>query len=116
MWLRLIAAGMGVVFAGFTYVQLNDPDWPLWVGVYGISTLLSFAAAAGHGWASISALLCLGSLAWSATLLSQVRHVTVAQIFGPAAMETQTIEEAREGLGLLIVSAWAAVLWIARAR
>ena len=116
MWLRLIAAGMGAIFAGFTYLQFNDPDWPLWVGVYGMSTFLSFAAAAGHGWTSMSALLCLGSLAWSATLLPQVRHATVAQIFGPAAMATQAIEEAREGLGLLIGSAWAAVLWIVQAR
>ncbi|HYR97198.1 MAG TPA: transmembrane 220 family protein [Candidatus Binatus sp.] len=116
MWLRLIAAGMGVLFLGFTSVQFNDPDWALWVGVYGVSALLSFAASAGHGWTSMSALLCLGTLAWSATLLPQLRHVTVAEIFGPAAMESQTIEEAREGLGLLIVSLWSAVLWIAPTR
>ena len=111
MWFRALAGVMGLVFVGFTSVQFNDPDWPLWVGVYGAAALVSFAATAGRMWTWASALLCVGSLAWSATLLPQVRQVKLAQIFGPV-MDVPAVEEAREGLGLLIVSVWAAVLWI----
>jgi hypothetical protein len=60
----------------------------------------------------VSGPFCLATLAWSATLLPQVRHARLAQIFGPYAMDAPAVEEAREGLGLLIVSVWAAVLWL----
>jgi hypothetical protein len=112
MWFRLLAGVMGVLFLGFTSVQFNDPDWALWVSVYGVAALLSFAATAGREWAWISGPFCLGTLAWSATLLPQIRHARVADIFGSFAMEAPAVEEAREGLGLLIVSLWSAVLWI----
>ena len=109
---RVLAALMGLLFVGFTSVQFNDSDWPRWVGVYGGAALLSFAASTGREWTWISALFCLGTLAWSATLLPRVRHVKLAEIFGSFTMEAPAVEEAREGLGLLIVCLWSAVLWI----
>ena len=112
MWFRLLAGVMGLLFVGFTSVQFNDPDWPLWVGVYGMAAVLSFAATAGREWTWLSAVLCMASLVWSATLLPQVRQVKLADIFGSFTMEAPAVEEAREGLGLLIVSLWSAVLWI----
>jgi hypothetical protein len=38
--------------------------------------------------------------------------VKFAEVFGSFSMKTAAIEEAREGLGLLIVAVWAAVLWV----
>jgi hypothetical protein len=112
MWFRLLAAAMGLVFVGFTSVQFDDPDWPLWVGVYGLAALVSFAATAGRAWTWTCAALCVATLAWSATLLPRLRDVKMAEVFGSFSMKTAAIEEAREGLGLLIVAVWAAVLWI----
>jgi hypothetical protein len=112
MWFRLLAGAMGLVFVGFTSVQFNDPDWPRWVGIYGVAALVSFAATAGRQWTWMSGGLCLGALAWSATLLPRLSEVPLGDVFGGFSMEAPAAEEAREGLGLLIVGLWAAVLWI----
>jgi hypothetical protein len=112
MWFRALAGVMGVLFVGFTSVQFNDPDWLNWVTVYGVAALLSFAATAGRRWPWISAPYCIAVLVWSATLLPQVRNASFADIFGFTQMEAPAVEEAREGIGLLIVAVWAAVLWL----
>jgi hypothetical protein len=112
MWFRVLAGVMGLVFLGFTSVQFNDPDWVRWVSVYAMAALLSFAATLGREWAWISAPFCVLTFVWAATLLPQVRHARLGEIFGSFTMEAPAVEEAREGLGLLIVALWSAVLWI----
>jgi hypothetical protein len=113
---RVAAAVMGVAFTGFAAVQYNDSDWPVWVGVYGLATALSFAAGAGRGVRWPAGVLAVVTLVWAAPNLVQVAHVTVAEIFGSFTMKTLPIEEAREGLGLLIVGVWSALLaWKSRA-
>ncbi len=107
---------MGLVFLVFAALQLNDPDPEVWATLYGSAALLSLAAASGRRLTLLSAFLCVGTLAWSLTLLPQVRHVTLPEIFGSFTMKTAAIEESREGLGLLIVSVWMAVLWLGRSR
>ncbi len=108
--MRLMAAIMGFVFVAFASVQFNDPDPATWIAVYGAAAFLSLAAAGGRTWPRFSLVFSLGVLVWSLMLLPQVRHVTMAEIFGSFAMKTAAIEEAREGLGLLIVSVWTGIL------
>jgi hypothetical protein len=116
MWMRAIEGLLGLMFVGFTSVQFDDPDAALWVGTYGGAALLCFAAAAGYGWVWISAVFCVGTFLWSLRLLPQVRHVSVAELFGSFQMKTDAIEEAREGLGLLIVCACTGLLWLLQSR
>ena len=113
---RILSGVAGLMFVGFTSVQFDDPDAFLWVGTYGGAALLCFAAAFGYGLVWISAALCIATFLWSLRLLPQVRHVSVAELFGSFQMKTDAIEEAREGLGLLIVSVCSGLLWLAQAQ
>jgi len=115
-YLRVVSALMGIVLLAFAALQLNDPDPEVWATFYGAAALVSFGAAAGRISDILTAVFGGAALVWSATLLPQVRHVTVAEIFGSFTMKTAAIEESREGLGLLIVAVWMAVLWLARPR
>jgi hypothetical protein len=114
--LRIAAAVMGLVFVAFAALQLNDPDPEIWATLYVAVALVSAAAAAGRPWPIAIAVLGVATLAWAAPLLLQLGAVTWAEIFGSFTMKTAAIEESREGLGLLIVSVWMAVLWFFQAR
>jgi hypothetical protein len=113
---RLAAGAMGLVFLAFAGLQLNDPDPALWTTLYVAASFLSALAAAGRPRTIAVAVLGLGALAWAAPLLLRLGEVSGAEILGGFSMKTEAIEESREGLGLLIVSLWTAVLWIFQAR
>jgi hypothetical protein len=116
MKMRLASVAMGVLFLGFAALQINDPDPHIWITVYVLAALISFAAAAGKGTPAIPALVALGTLGWAAPLLPQVVSVTIPELFGSFTMKTASIEESREALGLLIVAGWTATLAIRQAK
>jgi hypothetical protein len=97
--LRVLAAAMVVVFAGFAAVQLNDDDAPVWIALYAASALISLAAAA-RGWASapLCALVAAGYLAGA------LRQMP------PWALPWMDLEEGRETMGLFICAGWNALL------
>ncbi len=41
---RVISLVLGLLFAGFAFVQFNDPDPVVWVGLYGFVSLVNFMA------------------------------------------------------------------------
>jgi hypothetical protein len=115
--LRVAAGIMGIVFVAFAALQLNDPDPEIWGTFYAAVAVLSFAAAAGRTVPLLSAAVALGTLIWALPLLRQLPHTTTAELFDFASMKTVATEETREGLGLVIVSVWMAVLaWSGRKR
>ena len=98
---------IAALFALFAYWQLNDPDWPLWVGMYGTVALIAV-------WTAVSAppkVLVYAALAvsgiWMLTLLPDL--ITwikegMPTIAGKMQAESPHIELTREFFGLLICS------------
>jgi hypothetical protein len=112
--MRAAAVLMGFVFAVFAALQLNDPDTPIWAGTYGLVAALSFAAAARRGLFWLAGLVAAGTFLWGVALLPAAGHVTLPELFGSFPMKTANIEEAREGLGLLIAALWSGFLALAQ--
>lgn len=103
-YLHLLVAGL---FALFAYWQLNDPDWPMWVLMYG-------SVAAIGLWSFISyppgylVYLILGvAVIWMLTLVGGMLDWIgdgMPSIAGQMQAETPHIELTREFFGLLIAT------------
>ncbi len=98
---QIFAYLMTALFLWAAFVQLNDPDAALWIGIYGLA-------------AAISLLFALGRLpSWIALLLG-IAYLTGAFFFWPEAYEgvrfgergmaNMNIELGRESLGLGITA------------
>jgi hypothetical protein len=104
--MRYFHLSVAAIFALFAYWQLNDPDWPRWVVMYGFVSLTA-------GWKAFSAppswlpWLGLGvALAWLATLFPAFLDWMQSgspTITGQMKAESLHVELTREFLGLLIV-------------
>ena len=104
-YLHLIVA---LLFALFAYWQLNDPDWPAWVGMYGTVALVA-------GWCALGdppRLLVYAALAISTIwMLSYVPDLIswvgegMPTIAGQMKAESPHIELTREFFGLFLSSA-----------
>ena len=98
----LIAA----LFALFAYWQLNDPDWPQWVLMYGFVTVTALWAFFGTPpkWLPWTGLAVAG--VWLATLIPAFidwLQMGTPTITGQMKAENPHVELTREFLGLLIV-------------
>ena len=83
LWICWYLAAAGMCIVEF---RLEPPRWPPWV-------------------------LAVISVAWVGTLLpSIVGQVSLEDIFTSISMKTNTVEQAREIGGLLLVGLWAGVL------
>ncbi|PPK88822.1 transmembrane family 220 protein [Neolewinella xylanilytica] len=103
-YLHLLVA---VLFALFAYWQLNDPDWPLWVAMYGsvsVVGLWSFLARPPR----VLIYLALGvAVIWMLTLVPDLFNWIsdgMPTIAGQMKAESPHIELTREFFGLLITS------------
>ena len=110
-WLSL---AMVLVFVAAAGVQLNDPDPHIWVPVYLVPAVLSYAAFRGHHlrWSTtISfAAFTIAALWW----LPALRDASLDSV-STVAMRTQADEEVREAGGLILGAVWTGVLmWQAR--
>ena len=107
MW-KAVSLGMAALFVVFALVQLNDPDPAAWVLAYGITALFSaYSAFRPAPWLQIALwalfALFLGLrllLAWDGT----------SNPMGSAWQGPLSEEVVREGLGLLLVAVWMAVV------
>lgn len=104
--LRVAHAVAAALFTASAVVQLNDPDPVLWVLFYGVAATVSAVAAHGR-WSPLfapAALLSLGlpSAVWLLAAL-------------PPQPGLARTELAREAGGLLLVSAWMAVVLLRHA-
>lgn len=98
---------IALLFVLFAYWQLNDPDWPLWLGMYGSVAVVagSAAAASPRKWFVYLALAV--STIWMLTMLPDLIS-WIGQgsptIAGRMEAESPHIELTREFFGLLICS------------
>lgn len=97
---KIFAAVFTILFLYAVVVQYNDPDAVKWYFIYGVAVLVSILFLFDKLPFMVVALLCIGYLigsfiAWP----EQFEGVTIG------AGDIVNIEEGREALGLLIVSA-----------
>lgn len=104
--MRVISAGMTVLFIVWAYYQHNDVDPVLWVSVYTLAALLSTLFVFDKLPSPVAMTFGAGCLAGAMYLFSQVE-------FGPALI---TIEAWREAVGLIIISTWMGVILLAQKR
>jgi hypothetical protein len=101
-YIHLIPA---LLFALFAYWQLNDPDGPLWVVMYGAVAVVAGWHAFGRPPLVVTYLVLGAALIWMLTLvpgfIDWVREGT-PNIAGQMKAETPYIELMREFLGLLL--------------
>lgn len=116
--MRWLHGLMAALFVFSAVLQLNDPDPWAWVAVYLVAAGLTAVAASGRypPWRRPGAVtLALVALTWAlAVAWSSPRLPPLADLFGDWGMYAAGIEERRETLGLLMLSAWAAVVALPR--
>jgi lysylphosphatidylglycerol synthetase-like protein (DUF2156 family) len=92
-------------------VQVNDPDPARWIAAYALAAAACLLSLLRRMHWTLPALLCAVALTWAATLAPRVvGRVPFRDMFGAFEMRTVGIEESREMYGLLIITAWMAVL------
>ncbi len=99
---------VALLFGLFAYWQLNDPDWPLWVGMYGAVALVAAWWALGRP-PRLLVFLALGiAVVWMCTLIPDLLTWIgegMPTIAGQMKAESPHIELTREFFGLFISSA-----------
>ena len=98
--MKLVSAGMALLFIAWAAFQYNDPDPFLWILVYGMAALVSVLFLIKRLPLLYPVVFCLVGVVWGIYLSTRITY-------GPALIE---IEEWREMIGLFAVSAWMAVL------
>ena len=95
--MKIFKIVMGVMFVIFSYLQYNDPDSAIWIGIYGFAALGCYMSLKDlwPGWVFyvLAALYIAGGIhQWP----PQFEGI----FFGETQMRSINIEEARESLGL----------------
>lgn len=104
--MRIASLLMGVLFLFGAAVQYNDPDPIRWMIVYLAASAQSFEVVSRvPGWWR-PAILSAATFAWALLILSTLEPWVVWRMFDQFGMTSLEIEEGRETLGLLIISAW----------
>ncbi|XP_023210233.1 transmembrane protein 220-like isoform X1 [Centruroides sculpturatus] len=105
---RWINTFMGIFFAFEAYLQIDDPDWYLWITVYTIPSLLTFSVALYPAilgnifWRVMCSVTFAFSVGFSIYLLIEFARVLQPRLgFNP-----MFYEEGREFLGVLIIAIW----------
>lgn len=96
---------LAALFVLFAYWQLNDPDWPQWVAMYGFVAVTALLAAFGHPprwwpWIGIAA-----ASVWLLTIVPDFIdwiRMGAPTITGQMQAESPHVELTREFLGLVI--------------
>jgi hypothetical protein len=118
--MKIVNLVLAVMFLAFAFVQINDPDPLLWIGIYGIMAVTCIMAAFKYYQpVAMYVLLVLfvvyGYILWPGMkewLAQRDRSVLFDDI---AKMQHLYIEEAREFLGLVICDV-VLIVQIVRAR
>jgi hypothetical protein len=116
--MRWVHGLMAALFVFSAVLQLNDPDPLAWVAIYLVAAGLTAVAASGRhpSWRRPAAVcVALVALGWALTVAaSSPRLPPLSELVGDWGMYAAGIEERRETLGLLILSAWLAVVALPR--
>lgn len=113
MLFRFLSYFMMVFFLMSVVVQFNDPDWPMWMLIYGAilltTALITFSAGIKFRWFLITLLLfyAFGVFQWSDSFAN-----TSLDAFMAVGMKNVAEEGVRELWGLVICLIWTIVLVI----
>jgi hypothetical protein len=109
---RAVNWAMAALFGLAAALQYNDPDPLRWVGIYAAAMLVAIYAATRGVVPPIAPLVVAGvALIWGLIWSTGIANPgTYARMFDRWEMRNVGVEEARETSGLLIVTAWMAVL------
>jgi hypothetical protein len=113
--MRWASGVMALLFGLAVVVQYNDPDPALWMCLYGAAALLSGAVALGRR-PLRSAIVVFAGLAGGAIYLLPALRWVRRESFTVASAGSLADEEARETLGLILVTVWTGALlgWLWR--
>jgi hypothetical protein len=105
--MRIVNFLLAVMFLGFAFVQINDPDPVIWILIYGamavISVMAIFEFYPKKFLIGLLVLFLLYSVVFIPGVLEWLRQENKAMLFDDLAkMQHPYVEEAREFLGLLI--------------
>ena len=106
---------MALMFLTGAVLQYNDPDPFRWIAVYGAATVACLLAPrmqrAGVILPAVVGLFCL---VWVVAIAPRVLpELELGNLVRTMEVKTPAIEESRELLGLLLITAWMAVLGLA---
>ena len=103
---------MCALFLLSVVVQWNDPDPVRWMAIYGAAlTVCLVVALRGRIVAGVPVLVAAMALLWSLATIAGGPAVTAySHMFDAWEMKSMSVEEAREGTGLLIVAGWMVVV------
>ena len=102
---------MAALFLFAAAVQYNDPDPLRWMAIYGLAALACALSLLRRLRRLVPVLVGLGAGAWAGALAPGViGRVSVGELFQSYGMMSETVEEAREMGGLLIVAVWMGLL------
>jgi uncharacterized protein (DUF2236 family) len=107
LWFRRIFFGIWcLLFILFAFWQWNDPDPWLWMTLYGGASVLCAMAARGHFPMPLLLIIVAGCLIGAVYLYPGAVGEWVQQEMEQQdlSMKTQSMEEARESFGLLIIA------------
>jgi Transmembrane family 220, helix len=93
-------------------VQYNDPDPVRWMVIYGFAALTCLLELTRNQRWSLPAGIGLIALSWASSIVPHVHGVRIADLFAEFEMKNETVEQAREIGGLLIVAFWMLALTV----
>jgi hypothetical protein len=115
--LKIAAVVMTVLFVLGAAVQYNDPDPWRWVAIYASAAVASVLALRGKLPRWLAIMIAVIAAIWAATLAPcVVGYVRFSDLFREIGMDSPAIEEGREMVGLMLISAWMVVLALAGRR
>ena len=98
---------VAVLFALFAYWQLNDPDWPIWVLMYGSVAAIGLWSFFSRPPKILVYIALAGAVVWMVTLVPDLINWIndgMPTIAGQMKAESPHIELTREFFGLFISS------------
>ena len=98
--MKIVSAGMALLFIAWAAFQYNDPDPFVWILVYGLAALVSVLYLIRRLPVAFPAILGIICLGWGVYLSTRIEYVS----------PLIQIEEWREMMGLLIITAWMGLL------
>lgn len=105
-----LAALAALFFAWSAWLQANDPDPLGWMAVYGGAAALSLASVWTRRSWPLALVVGLGAALVALTKADALTRAPLDQTFSTTQMLSADVENAREALGLMLVSLWMGAL------
>jgi hypothetical protein len=111
--MRMLSYTIGIVFVLFALVQLNDPDFMLWVGAYMIPATLAFVFTHRKQNKLVLGIMAIMYLVAAIALFppSIADWISAEEKSQSLGMTLPGIEEARESMGLFLCFIAIAFFW-----